>query len=103
MGRSPESVEAFFAEVGSARDPRLARSLEDVRAELADFDQIEVRARRIVEKLALAVQASLLLRHGDPAVAEAFCVSRLGGDHGRAFGTLPRAVDFGGILERAWS
>jgi putative acyl-CoA dehydrogenase len=103
MGRSPESVEAFFAEVGSARDPRLAHTLEDVRADLADFDQIEVRARRIVEKLALAVQASLLLRHGDPAVAEAFCVSRLGGDHGRAFGTLPRAVDFGGILERAWS
>ena len=44
--------------------------------------------------MALALQASLLVRHGDPAVADAFCASRLGGDHGMAFGTLPRGTDF---------
>ena len=58
------------------------------------------RARRVVEWMALVVQGSLLVRFGDPAVADAFCASRLGGDSGRAFGTLPPGVDFGRIIER---
>ena len=101
MGRGPESVELFFAEVEKAQDPRLRAAVDSVRAELGNFDAIESRARRIVEKLALCLQASLLLRHGAPAVAEAFCESRLAGDAGRAFGTLPPATDFSAILERA--
>jgi putative acyl-CoA dehydrogenase len=43
----------------------------------------------------------LMIRHGDPAVAHAFCASRLDGDHGLAFGTLPPGVDFARIIERA--
>ena len=62
---------------------------------------IETRARRIVEHMALALQGSLLVRHGDPAVADAFLSSRLAGDHGLAFGTLPAGVDFVRIIERA--
>ena len=50
--------------------------------------------------MALALQASLLVRFGDEAVADAFCASRLGGDGGRAFGTLPPGVDFARIIER---
>jgi putative acyl-CoA dehydrogenase len=50
--------------------------------------------------MAIALQASLLLRHGDPAVADAFCASRLTGDWGQAFGTLPAGVDFTAIIER---
>ncbi|MGH7898199.1 MAG: DNA alkylation response protein, partial [Candidatus Binatia bacterium] len=69
--------------------------------ELRDFEAVEVRARGLVEKLALALQGSLIVRHADPAVADAFSVSRLGGDHGLAFGTLPRGVDFRRIIERA--
>ena len=64
------------------------------------MDGIESRARRIVERMALALQASLLVRYGDPAVADAFCATRLDGDWGHAFGTLPRSTDFGRILER---
>ena len=101
MGRGPESVELFFDEVAQASEVRLTRYVESLRAELADFSDIEARARRIVERLAIALQASLLLRHGDPAVAEAFCASRLAGDHGRAFGTLPPKLDFGRIIARA--
>jgi putative acyl-CoA dehydrogenase len=103
MGREPESVEAFFAEVGRAggRDPRLDAFVTALSAELRDFTAIETRARRLVERLALALQGSLLLRHGDPAVAEAFCASRLAGDRGLAFGTLPPGVDFVRIIERA--
>jgi putative acyl-CoA dehydrogenase len=51
--------------------------------------------------MALALQGSLLVRNGDPAVADAFCASRLTGDWGRAFGTLPSGVDAGAIIERA--
>ena len=50
--------------------------------------------------MALALQASLLVRYGDPAVADAFCASRLEGDSGLAFGTLPAGTDFGRIIER---
>ena len=103
MGREPESVDAFFDEVGLARgtDPRLDRFVEGVRAQLTDFDAIELRARRLVEQMVLALQGSLLLRHGDPVVADAFCASRLARDHGYALGTLPRGIDVGHIIDRA--
>ena len=51
--------------------------------------------------MALTLQGSLLVRQGHPAVADAFCASRLGGDWGGAYGTLPAGVDFGAIVERA--
>ena len=62
--------------------------------------RIEARARRVVERMALALQGSLLVRHAPPAVADAFCASRLDGDRGLAFGTLPAGTDFGAIIER---
>src|SRR3989442_2129075 len=103
MARGSEAVETFFAEVDLAHgaDRRLDAFTGRLRAELGDFAAIETRARRIVEHMALALQGSLLVRHGDPAVADAFLSSRLAGDHGLAFGTLPAGVDFVRILERA--
>jgi putative acyl-CoA dehydrogenase len=102
MGRSPAAVEAFFAEVDEARgaDARLDAHVAGVREEITDMDGIESRARRIVERMALALQGSLLVRYGDEAVADAFCASRLGGDWGQAFGTLPAGTDFARIIER---
>jgi putative acyl-CoA dehydrogenase len=102
MARSPESVEEFFSEVeeaGSA-EPRVAAAVAGLRDELSDLEAIESRARTVVERMALALQGSLLVRYGDPAVADAFCASRLGGDSGLAFGTLPAGVDFAGIVGR---
>ena len=64
------------------------------------METVESRARRIVERMALALQASLLVRHGDPAVADAFCASRLSGDWGYTFGTLPAGADCGRIIDR---
>jgi putative acyl-CoA dehydrogenase len=103
MVKSPESVEAFFAEVleGSGGEPRLDAYVSALRDEVpGDVETIEERARRVVEKMAVALQASLLVRHGDPAVADAFCASRLSGDWGHAFGTLPAGTDFSRIIER---
>jgi putative acyl-CoA dehydrogenase len=103
MGKQPESVEAFFAEVGKAAgaDARLDDATARLRKELTDFDDIEYRARRVVETMALVLQGSLLVRHASPAVADAFCVSRFGGDWGIAFGTLPAGTDTAAIIDRA--
>jgi putative acyl-CoA dehydrogenase len=105
MGREPESVDAFFRELdrGRGREPRLDRFVDALREELTDVAEIEGRARRIVERMALALQGSLLVRDGAASVVDAFCASRLAGDHGRAFGTLPRGVDRRAIVDRAWS
>jgi putative acyl-CoA dehydrogenase len=101
--REPAALEAFLDELAVARgaDRALDAAIDRVHAELADLDGIEGRARRVVEAMALALQASLLVRHADPAVADAFCASRLTGDHGQALGTLPPTVDVATILDRA--
>jgi len=106
MVKSPASADAFFAEVAAAAgsDPRLDAHVERLRDSIASSPEtLEVRARRVVEDMALALQASLLVRHGDPAVADAFCASRLGGPgaYGHAFGTLPAGTDFARIIERS--
>jgi putative acyl-CoA dehydrogenase len=103
MIKSPASLDAFFAEVGegAASEPRLEAYASSLRDELpGDVETIELRARRVVEKMALALEASLLVRYGDEAVADAFVASRLSGDWGQAFGTLPAGTDFGRIIDR---
>jgi putative acyl-CoA dehydrogenase len=102
MARQPASVDAFFSEVGEAAgtDTRLDAFVGNLRADLTNPEDLEARARRVVERMALALQGSLLVRHGDPAVADAFCASRLAGDAGHAFGTLPPGTDFRAIVAR---
>jgi putative acyl-CoA dehydrogenase len=103
MRREPESIGVFLDEVGKARgaDRRLDAFAADLADRLADPDGLEPVARRIVEMMAFALQASLLVRHAPPAVADAFCATRLDGDWGRAFGTRPRGVDTQAITDRA--
>jgi putative acyl-CoA dehydrogenase len=103
MGRQPQTVEAFFAELDLAAgaDRRLDEAVDRLRKELTELDDLEYRARRLVEAMALALQGSLLVRHAPAAVADAFCASRLGSDWGVAFGTLPRGLDTAAILDRA--
>lgn len=94
MVKSPAAVEAFADEVGAAAgaEPRLDRFGAALAADLRDVESMEFRARGLVERMALALQASLLVRFGDEAVADAFCATRLDGDWGNAFGTLPASV-----------
>ncbi len=102
LDREPGVWEAYRAEVALARgaDRRLDAALAELDSEIADPTAVGLRGRRLVERLALVLQGSLLVRHSTPAVADAFCASRLGGDHGYAFGTLPTGVDLAGILDR---
>jgi putative acyl-CoA dehydrogenase len=103
LAREPATLDAFRAEVTAAAggDARLDAAARQLHDELTRPDELEVRARRVVERLALVLQGALLVRHGHPAVADAFCASRLGGDHGQAYGTLPSGVDFAAIIDRA--
>jgi putative acyl-CoA dehydrogenase len=103
MSREKGVLESYFAEVALARgsDPRLDASAADLERELADSADSEVRARYVVERMALVFQASLLVRQSPASVADAFCASRLEGRYGHAYGTLPRNVDFRAIVERA--
>jgi len=103
MQREPESVEAFMAEIGAAkgRDTRLDRAIAHMEAELGRLDDIEFRARAVVEHMALTLQASLLTAAGPSAVAEAFLASRLGGGWGHAFGTLEPGLDIQPLIDRA--
>ncbi|WP_336159712.1 acyl-CoA dehydrogenase family protein [Amycolatopsis sp. VC5-11] len=103
MGRQPESVAAFFAEVEQAAggDARLDDAVDRLKKDLSDVDDLEFRARRVVESMALVLQGSLLVRHAPRAVADAFCGTRFGGDWGLAFGTLPAGTDTSAIIARA--
>jgi putative acyl-CoA dehydrogenase len=99
---APAGLDAFLAEVDEAAgaDAPLDAHVARVRRDLEDPEQLEHRARRIVEDLALALQASLLVRHSPPAVADAFCAARLGGGGGLAYGTLPAGADSAAIVAR---
>ncbi|MEU1778809.1 acyl-CoA dehydrogenase family protein [Streptomyces abikoensis] len=106
LTREPDSLDAYFTEVeaASGADSRLDAAVARLRAllgELSDPHRSQFLARRVAEQLTLVLQGSLLVRHSTPAVADAFCASRLGGEWGHAFGTLPTGTDLGQILERA--
>jgi len=102
--RDPSTVQALLAELESFRgmDTRLDAAVDRAKAELADPEQVEWRARRLVESIALAWQGGLMLQHAPAEAAEAFLATRLGGRGGIAFGTLPRGIDTTPILRRAW-
>jgi len=102
LARSPEALDAFFAEVDEAAgvDARLDTFASATRAEFGDLEAIEPRARRVVERMALCLQGSLLVRHAPAAVADAFCAARLAGDAGLNYGTLPPGADAAAIVAR---
>jgi putative acyl-CoA dehydrogenase len=103
LAREPRTLEALLAELklGRGADRRLDAHLDALESDLHRSGG-ESQARRLVEKMALALQASLLVRHAPPFVADAFCASRLAGDTGESYGTLPANTDFGAIIERAF-
>jgi putative acyl-CoA dehydrogenase len=102
LSRAPEALQAFLAEVELAdgADRRLDAFVTGLREEFTDGVDIETRARRLVERMALALQGSLLVRHAPAPVADAFCAARLGGDAGLNFGTLPAGSDLEAIVDR---
>lgn len=105
MQREPEALPALFAELEAARghDMRLDAAVADLRADLDNPANMETMARSLTERMALALQGALLVRHAPEAVADAFCASRLASRWSGAYGTLPPEVDFDAVIERAQS
>jgi putative acyl-CoA dehydrogenase len=101
--REPDCIGAFLDEVRKAKgaDAHLDAFVRQLERRLMNVTDLEPIARRVVETMAFALQASLLVRYSTPAVAHAFCATRLHGDWGRAFGTLPQALDSQSIVDRA--
>lgn len=103
MKRYPESLDALLAEIRRAGGNAAPQGIADrVRGWLRDEDQLPYLGRRLVEELAIGLQASLLARHSPAEIADAFSATRLTGDWGRAYGTLPLGTPVGRILARAW-
>ncbi len=102
IARQPETLTVFFDELAESAgvEPRLDDFVAGLKAHLTDGDDLEHRARRIVGDLAIALQGSLLVRFGHPAVADAFAATRLDRDGGTVFGTLPVGLDTAAIIGR---
>ena len=100
--REPDALTAYRAEIAAAAgaDSRLDAAWRRLEADLVLTEDAELRARRLVERMALVLQGSLLVRYAPSSVADAFCTSRLDGDRGLAFGTLAAGTDFEGLLGR---
>jgi putative acyl-CoA dehydrogenase len=103
MATRPECIEVLFDEIADSagQDPRLGNHVGRLRADLANLETIAYRGRKVAEDICLALQGSLLVRYGHPAVAEAFLTTRLDRQCGGAFGTMPDGLDLAPILERA--
>jgi putative acyl-CoA dehydrogenase len=105
ISKNPQTQAAYFAELERATGANRTfdRALATLREATAPAENAhEAGARRTVEQMALALQASLLIRHAPPAVSDAFVAARLGAERGTGFGTLPPDAGARTILERAW-
>jgi putative acyl-CoA dehydrogenase len=101
IGRTANAAEVLRHELGGD-EPRLKAFVGKLEKRMGGADRNdEAQARVLVRDLVLALQAALLIKHAPAAVADAFCASRLGGDNGGAFGTLPRGCDTRAIAARA--
>jgi putative acyl-CoA dehydrogenase len=103
MQRQAHALDAVVGEVetAAAKEPRLAAHLHQTQTWLRDSEQLEARARVVVERLALAMQAALLIEHAPSADAEAYCASRLAADRSFVFGTLAPDARCAAIIDRA--
>ena len=101
--KEPETLDAFFREAAEAKgaDRRFDQFLAQLQNDFADISDFQYRARNLVDRMALTLQASLLLRNGDKAVADAFCASRLQSNGGMNYGNLPSGTDAAAIIKRA--
>ena len=103
MAREPGSAPALLAEIAAAKgqDARLDAAIRDIKADLSDHARHEGQARRLVERLAILLSASLLLRYEPHEVADAYIASRIEGGWTGAYGTLPRGVETAKIARMA--
>lgn len=103
INKQPEVLDALFAELDKGRsgDRRYDNFVDALKNDLADANQLEYRARNLADRMAMALQGSLLLQHSPSYVADAFCAGRLDGHSGLNYGNLPAGVDCAALINRA--
>lgn len=103
LQRDPEAGAAFLSEVESARggNALFDRALDDLKTALTETEDMQLRARWLTEQMALVWQAALLVKNAPAPVSDAFCAARLGAQWSGSYGTLPRGLDCGAIIDRA--
>lgn len=103
MQKGSEAIDAFVTELRAGRGGNrlLDKYIRELETELCNPEEMEFRARSLVEKMALALQGTLLVSQGNTAVADAFCASRLGDNQsGYLYGNLPRSISTDTVLSR---
>lgn len=101
LSKEPGVLDVLFAELGDGHgSSALKQRIERIKQQFADTDDIQYRARQLTEDVAIALQAKLLLEAGNSTVSDAFIASRLG-EHGQAYGTLPRGLDVEALVARS--
>ena len=101
LSKEPGVLDALFAELGDGHGSNaLKQRIERIKQQFAETDDIQYRARQLTEDVAIALQAKLLLEAGNNTVSDAFIASRLG-EHGQAYGTLPRGLDVEALVARS--
>ena len=103
LNKEPETRDALFAELQKSAGKNLYfdAELSLLAGRFGDIETLEFRSRYVIERLALMLQASILLSSAHPEIAEAFCRSRLTGEHGLAFGTLSPDAPIDLLIKRA--
>jgi len=101
LAREPECAEAVLEEIESASgaNRRLDAAAAALRDELSAPAE-EARARELTGRIARLLQASLLVRHAPPPIAEAFCATRLGDAADGVLGALPSGLRVEAIVAR---
>jgi putative acyl-CoA dehydrogenase len=104
LRNAPETVSSLLDELRLAggADARLDAAVRSLETQLRDGTHDPGDGRRLAERIAVVLQASLLLRHAPNFVADAFIASRVLGENGICFGTLPRSVNHRLIVDRAF-
>ncbi|WP_323845177.1 acyl-CoA dehydrogenase family protein [Microbulbifer magnicolonia] len=102
IAKTPAVINHWFDELADSAgaDALLDKTVAGLKAQLADMDQVEYRARYLVDQMALAMQAHLLVQGGNSAVAEAFIASRLGSSGAHNTGCLPTGLEVQTLVER---
>ena len=103
LAREPATREAVLMELKSAQGghPLLDTEIIALGAELDNTVDLEKRARWLVERLAMALQAATLVHLGNPLVADSFCAARLGAHHGRSYGAISATLPAEALIVRA--
>jgi putative acyl-CoA dehydrogenase len=103
IAKQPEALEAFLDEVDLAAggDRRLDSAVAALRDLLGKPSELELQGRRLAERMALVLEGALMVRHATPEMSDAFCGSRLAGEHGATYGTLSPGLPCPAIIERA--